>query len=78
MTGNKCSLCRMITDIPPSYQENPAEMVRKHPHVNTTRRHEWHQISNPVSLAVRRKNIWAASQGREKRGTFLLIHKPAE
>lgn len=26
----------MITDIPPSYQEKPAEMVRKHTHVNTT------------------------------------------
>uniref|UniRef100_A0A674PA91 Urotensin 2, alpha n=1 Tax=Takifugu rubripes TaxID=31033 RepID=A0A674PA91_TAKRU len=30
MTWSKCSLCRMITDIPPSYQEKPAEMVRKH------------------------------------------------
>lgn len=34
MTWTKCSLSTMVTDTPPSYQERPAEMVRKHTHTH--------------------------------------------
>lgn len=50
MPWTKASLSRMVTVIPPYYQEKPAEMVRKNTHLNAASWQKLHQIQNSVSF----------------------------